>query len=715
MLRLLLPLLLLLICPSVNAQLPFLQLENDWLIDSSIENSRLEKTQKGFSLTNGLISRSFIEAPNLATIDLTQICTGQSLLRGLKPEAKIMIDSAWYNIGGLIGQQEYGYLQTEWIDTFQNDPKAFQYQSYRVGPIQSTINWQPSHYASNKSWPPKGKHLELIFAAPAPSSLSVSVHYEIYDGLPLMSKWLVIRNGGNEKIRINSFISELLAVVEAETSVEAKENFALPNIHIESDYAFHAMSGKHSNQTANWVPDPQYSSQVNYPRLTPNLLQCRPPLGPEIDLAAGDSLETFHSYELFYDSDDKERKGLSLRKMYRTIAPWATENPIFMHLTSTDPVLVKTAIDQCVNTGYEMVILSFGSGLNMEDLSEENLQKFKALADYAHERGIRLGGYSLLSSRSISLEHDVINPETGVPGGVIHNNAPCLASQWGIEYLEKLKAFFEYTGFDILEHDGSYPGHICASTTHPGHRDIHDSQWQQWRQITDFYRWLRQRGVYMNIPDWYFLAGSNKVALGYREVNWSLPRERQIVLGRQNIYDGTYYKTPSMGWTFVPLVEYHGGGAAATLEPLSEHLADYEAHMAQNYLMGVQACYRGPRLYDSPTTQQAVSDQIELYKQYRNILNADIIHIRRADGRDLDAMMHADPKGEHKGFLVVFNPTAAMISKEMKVPLYYTGLAERADFSEAGSDTQTLPLATDRSVRLQVSIPAHSYQWWVID
>lgn len=221
----------------------------------------------------------------------------------------------------------------------------------------------------------------------------------------------------------------------------------------------------------------------------------------------------------------------------------------------------------------------------------------------------------------------------------------------------------------------------------------------------------------MNIPDWYFLSGSNKVALGYREVNWSLPRERQIILGRQNIYDGTYYKTPSMGWTFVPLVEYHGGGAAATLEPLREHLADYQAHMAQNYLMGVQACYRGPRLYDSPETFEAVKSQIKLYKDYRDILNADIIHIRRADGRDLDAMMHADPSPSSKyhGFLVVFNPTDKTISKEMKLPLYYTGLAERAHFHEQGIKASTLPLARDYSVRLQVSIPPHSYKWWTIE
>ena len=108
------------------------------------------------------------------------------------------------------------------------------------------------------------------------------------------------------------------------------------------------------------------------------------------------------------------------------------------------------------------------------------------------------------------------------------------------------------------------------------------------------------------MPDWYFLNGSNKTGMGYREDNWSLPRAMQVILGRQNIYDGTWEKTPTMGWMFVPLVQYHGGGAAATIEPLVKHLDTYDAILAQNFGLGVQACYRGPRLYDADETKAVV-------------------------------------------------------------------------------------------------------------
>ena len=70
-----------------------------------------------------------------------------------------------------------------------------------------------------------------------------------------------------------------------------------------------------------------------------------------------------------------------------------------------------------------MVILSFGSGVNMEDPSPANIAKFKALADYAHSKGIEMGGYSLLASRHIDDADDVINPKTGKVGGAIRRLA----------------------------------------------------------------------------------------------------------------------------------------------------------------------------------------------------------------------------------------------------------------------------------------------------
>jgi hypothetical protein len=386
-----------------------------------------------------------------------------------------------------------------------------------------------------------------------------------------------------------------------------------------------------------------------------------------------------------------------------------------MHLVSKRDDEVIQAIDQCVATGYEAVILSFGSHLNMEDSSTQNITRWKKLADYAHQKKILLGGYSLFSSRRISDEDDVIDVATGKPGGAFFGNAPCFGSKWGLSYRDKIKHFFAATGFDIWENDGPYPGDRCASKQHPGHSNWDDSQWKQMEIQKELYRWLNERGVYINAPDWYFLDGTHKIAIGYREVNFSLSREQQIILNRQNIHDGTIEKTPSMGWGFVPLTQYQGGGPEAVLEPLREHLPAYRQLMMQYYGAGVQACYRGPRLYDADTTRQMVAAVIAWYKKYRAILNADIIQLRRADGRDWDGWMHVDPLLPQKALFMLFNPTDTAITRTIRLPLYYTGKTTNAIIKNEQGKAMSYRLGRDYTIPFTFSLPAGGYSWYTVE
>jgi len=693
--------------------------DSDWLVTQIKEPVQIGRDldNKEVVMSNGLISRTFRLQPNVATVAYDNLMTGQSIIRGVKPDAIVELNGQEYEIGGLKGQIEYGYLLASQVDSLTANPEAFQFNSYETGGTKERFRWKRKRYSSQSAWPPPGKSLTLHFEPPAGNlkGLTLSIHYEMYQGLPLLSKWLTITNGTAKPVRLNTFTSEILAAVEYESLVGVPERWEYPNIHVESDYAFHGDDPKNANKTVYWVPDPQYSTQVNYKRQTPVMLEVRPPLGPDIDIEPGETFESFRTFELIYDSTERERKGLSLRRMYRTIAPWSTENPIIMHVRRADPKSVRLAIGQCAEVGFEMVIMTFGSGFNMENVDPDYIAQMKELVDYAHSKGIELGGYSLLASRRISDEHDAINPETGKPGGAIFGNSPCLCSRWGKDYFENITTFIARTGLDLLEHDGSYPGDVCASTSHPGHSGLDDSQWKQWKKISDFYKWCRARGVYLNVPDWYFLAGSNKSGMGYREVNWSLPRERQIILGRQNIFDGTWKKTPSMGWMFVPLVQYHGGGAAATLEPLSEHLDAYGAHLAQNFGSGVQACYRGPRLYDTDETKALVKKWVDFYKEYRDILDSDIIHVRRPDGRDIDCILHVNPHLKRKGLAMVYNPLDREVKKQLKLPLYYTGLTKTVRIREQYGKSKKYRLDREYNVEIPVSIVPRGVTWFVVE
>jgi hypothetical protein len=166
---------------------------------------------------------------------------------------------------------------------------------------------------------------------------------------------------------------------------------------------------------------------------------------------------------------------------------------------------------------------------------------------------------------------------------------------------------------------------------------------------------------------------------------------------------------------FVPLTEYHGGGPAATLEPLREHLADYDSHLANTLGSGVQACWRGPRLYDSPETRDLVRRWVTWYKQHRDILESDIIHGRRADGRDIDYLVHVNPRLQTRAFAMIHNPLTETVRRQVVLPLYYSGLAHAARIRiEDGNFKQYALDGASRAV-VDVEIPAAGRAWLVVE
>lgn len=709
---------------SKIAQLPVMQYPYavtpyDWLIDPSASRAALYATPdgKGLILANDMIAREFRIVPNLATVNIVNRMTGESMIRAVSSEGSVTVDGREHLLGGLEGQPERGYLSREWLDDMTTVPGSFLVEDFELHPVAEDIPWARTRWALNTE-SPTGKTLTFTLRGTDElNDVTIRISYTIYDRIPVLRKSFTLHNDSSLPVNVDSFQLENLAFVEPESPGGGDPSkFLLPNVHIESDYACGGeFFEPQTDITERWIEDPRYTSQRNYMLQTPCILQVAPAQGPDQTVRPGDEFRSFSVLEMPFDSDDRERKGLFKRRMYRTLTPWATQNPIFMHLTSSDPQVIRRAVDQCDSTGYEMIIISFGSGLNAEDTSAQNIAKWKTMVDYAASKGIEMGCYSLLSSRWISDSVDVINPATGKRGGARFGSAPCLSSDWGYAYFDKIRTFFEKTGMRCFEHDGSYPGDGCASTTHTHHKGLNDSQWNQFHKITELYHWMCGSGIYINVPDFYFLNGSTKTGIGYREVNWSLPRDRQIIHSRQLNYDGTWDRMASSCWSFVPLVEYQGGGAAATLEPLNQHLQTYRTHMVQNYGAGVQACYRGPRLYDTPETKAAVIEVIDWYKKYRQILNSDIIHLRRPDAKDWDGLMHVNPDEQVKGLAMFFNPTGQEITRTIRLPLYYTGLTGQVRIREAEGTPKTYRLDRDYSAMLTVTIPAGGYTWYVIE
>ena len=674
--------------------------QNDWLVQPFRQPALVEEKDSQLILDNGLIRRTFATTPNFATVDYTNQITGNTLLRAIKPEAVLAINGNEYEVGGLKGQPDYAYLDSDWIADLTSDENAFQFREYKVGKPEIRYPWVHRRSTTLSVHPPEGVKLTVVFSPPPSANpLQVCVHYELYQGIPALSKWITIHNESQEPIQLDALNCEILAGNEQEKH----------RLHVESDYAFSGM------ETTHWGPDADYKTQVDYNYQMPLLMTSRYPLGPGVLLQPSETFKSFRTFEILHDSDARERKGLARRKMYRTVAPQVTENPIFMHVRSAEPDAVRLAIDQCTEVGFEMVIMTFGSGFNIESEEPEYITTMKELTDYAHHKGIQLGGYTLMcASRNAGEDFNCVDPDTGQPGSRFGQSA-CLASRWADGYFQRVLNFMDATGIDIIETDGPYHGDICAATTHEHHNGLADSQLRQWEACVHFYHECRKRGIYINSPDQYYLNGSNKCGMGYRETNFSLPRERQILIARQNIYDATYEKTPSMGWMFVPLVEYHGGGAAATFEPLCEHLDDYESHLAQNFGSGVIACYRGPRLFDTEQTKTVVKKWVDFYKKYRPILDSDLIHVRRPDGRSIDCVLHANAQINPCGLAMLYNPTRTVQRMTLKLSLYYTGLSEIAKVREKEGESKCYKIDRYYNIEIPIEMEARSVSYLVIE
>jgi len=487
----------------------------DWLLDGSPYKAtvRQHKESSEVELSNGLISRTFRLAPNAATVGFDNLITGQSIIRGVKPEALVTIDGISYEVGGLTGQPNYAFLRPEWVDQLKANPNAMQFAGMEVGKPEERMGWKRvRHHAPGVEWPPKGVSLRMDYRMPdsatgsgsavvdssigrkilisdkfirlntawrvhvsksherssfinegktgeiytpantavfaqrdlpdntriveveidagtdtsaswgpglalvwegrvikfhlrpggnahnngvamfglfdgqheivpaggekeidlskpwtlrlriegdhvyaeakpeggrwktyekipvalgAPKSvrigktdktggtddfgepgemvrlrimqfaaygpvdrkvlagkaagnakandIRVSIHYELYDGLPVLSKWITVHNNTDHTIKLDSFTCETLAAVEYSSAVESRGvGFPSPNIHVETDYAFSGMTVANSaRHSVHWVPDPQYKSQVNWSRKNPCLLEVRPTVGPD--------------------------------------------------------------------------------------------------------------------------------------------------------------------------------------------------------------------------------------------------------------------------------------------------------------------------------------------------------------------------------------------------------------------------------------------------
>ena len=149
-----------------------------------------------------------------------------------------------------------------------------------------------------------------------------------------------------------------------------------------------------------------------------------------------------------------------------------------------------------------------------------------------------------------------------------------------------------------------------------------------------------------------------------------------------------------------------GGGDDA---PQSQHLDAYEAHLANCLGYGVQACCRRPRLYDADATEALVCKWVQFFKAHRPILESDVIHLRRADGRGWDGVLYVNPRLEECGLAVIYNPSDHQLDAEIDLPLYC--LTDRATITQECREPREYTVDRAYKVHLPVRIGSRGMTW----
>ena len=244
-----------------------------------------------------------------------------------------------------------------------------------------------------------------------------------------------------------------------------------------------------------------------------------------------------------------------------------------------------------------------------------------------------------------------------------------------------------------------------------------DSVQKQWENQVGFYAALRERGVFVHAPDDYtFAGGANKNCGWYSEMQFSLPRWQHIGISHQEVFDHTYYDTPTQAWMFSPLVDYHSGGPAAALEPFSKTGSAWNFTLANYVGAGVGACYRGDRLYDTPGVQAMVSKWMGFWKKYRRILTQDIIHVHRPDMQSIDVLLHVDANASQPlaALAMLYNPTLTALRVRVKLPLYYTGETGDVLLSQEEGTSDKVTLERDYSLSVKTKVEPQSATYFVV-
>ena len=351
----------------------------DWLVETVPQAAGCALQDELLVCDNGLLRRSFALKPAFGTVafelNMPAAKGGpRSLLRAVRPEALLTLDDTEYAIGGLVQNTTFlAFLNRSSLQLVRDSSRPLLgYRSYEVRTaLEVPFPWKPGtrHAPAELSWPPKGVELRVVFSCSSGphAGVSVTVHYALYDGIPLMSKWLTVQCPSCvDKVVVRAATVEVLSVnvpfgaylthgsmppgadwggaAEACASSSGKPSGPLPWLQAKTDQAHSA--------SCLWQDDWPLSRNPRMPQLKdqgavePRLNCSYTHAGPGVHIGGVEDFTSFRALLLAGDSHDVGRQSLMRHRVTQLLAPHTTENPMFFHATNVSDAGFKVAVDQ---------------------------------------------------------------------------------------------------------------------------------------------------------------------------------------------------------------------------------------------------------------------------------------------------------------------------------------------------------------------------------
>lgn len=539
-----------------------------------------------------------------------------------------------------------------------------------------------------------------------PDGVTITVVYEANKNAPVISKQVWIDNESEKSLRLDQIIVEQLR-----RTTEQRRILRVHDDYVRSTNSELRDATAHSNATECWT----------YPV----------PLGNW--LAPGERFRSFRVYECLVGQEGEAELALdeAHTRLLRHLLPESRSPGLGTYVApaKNDTGAYYRLIDQAADLGMETVVFHHGwvDGQLVSSIFDDywryeprkelfpaGFADVRKLTSYARTRGLKAFFYATHDYVWFG-KRDGINPDrhwvfdedkdtVGTSWLRLHP-----ATDWGTFLRRRITRALQEGGFEGLVLDGPYYGQVApqSEARHPAHGD----QQLGWRRQCEFFGILSAQRFFVEAAQGMnaFHHGARRIATsGYTEGDFHNTDPKTMVLKtRQGAWGFTRQFRPEQGIYFIPIESWLMGPA---LLPMSEHLVEINAYLANCYGYGFDGRLYTSQLYDGAETRRIVARWTEFYKQFRRFFqDGNLLHLREPDGKQVDAVGHLlDTAGERKLLVVAFNPLDTAQSGVIPLPPSEAGHAWMLNEPRDGSVELVGKV-------LEVKVPALDACWGLLE